>query len=125
MCPSTLMLETNMLLLHLVSFGYQVVEPNIEEGSLVDIAANLTIGDNSELTKLIQSGDLSRAVQLATAAIAAVDVNTQTQTVSHDELTEKRTEVIFSAISMLTCCKVQLKLPCTFREKFFGFSFFR
>lgn len=107
MYSSTLMLKTNMLLLHLVSFGCQVVEPNIEEGSLVDIAANLTTGDNSELTKLIQSGDLSRAVQLATAAIAAVDVNAQTQTISHDELTEKRTEVIFSTFSMLTCCKLQ------------------
>ena len=81
------------------------MELNIEVGSLVDIAANLTTGENSELTKLIQSGDLSRAVQLATAAIAAVDVDAQTQTVSHNEMTKKRTEVISSAFSMLTCCK--------------------
>ena len=83
------------------------MEPNIEVGSLVDIAANLTTGGNSELTKLIQSGDLSRAVQLATAVIAAVDVDVdaQTQTVSHNEMTKKRTEVISSAFSMLTCCK--------------------
>ena len=56
----------------------------------MDVVSNLTIGDRSELTSLIQSGDLSSAVQLATAAIAAVDVAAQTQTENQDDLTEKR-----------------------------------
>lgn len=68
------------------------MEPTDGEENLVDIAANLTTGENNELTKLIQSGDLSRAFQLATAALVAVDDNTQT--VSQD-LTAKRIAVIF------------------------------
>ena len=72
------------------------MEPEIAAENLVDIAANLTTGDDSELTKLIQSGDVSRAVQLATSAIVAVDENAQTQTASQDDLTEKRIAVIFT-----------------------------
>ena len=68
------------------------MEPTDGKENLVDIATHLTTGENSELTKLIQSGDLSRAFQLATAAIVAVDDNTQT--VSQD-LTAKRIVVIF------------------------------
>lgn len=68
------------------------MEPTDGEENLVNIATNLTTGENSELTKLIQSGDLSRAFQLATAAIVAVNDNTQT--VSQD-LKAKRIAVIF------------------------------
>ena len=78
------------------------MEPNIDVTNLVDIAANLTTGDNSELNKLIQSGDLSRAVQLATAAIVAVDDTAQTQAASQEELTTKRIAVFvtITAISL-------------------------
>lgn len=62
----------------------------------MDVVSNLTTGDGSELTSLIQSGDLSSAVQLATAAIAAVDVVAQTQTENQDDLTEKRIAVTFA-----------------------------
>lgn len=68
------------------------MEPTDGKENLVDIATDLTTGENSELAKLIQSGDLSRAFQLATAAMVAVDDNEQT--VSQD-LTAKRIEVIF------------------------------
>lgn len=60
----------------------------------MDVVANLTTGDGSELTSLIQSGDVSRAVQLATAAIAVIDVVVQTQTVDQDELIQKRIAVM-------------------------------
>jgi len=60
----------------------------------MDVVSNLTTGDGSELTSLIQSGDLSSAVQLATAAIAAVDVAAQTQRENQDDQTEKRIAVI-------------------------------
>lgn len=62
----------------------------------MDVVSNLTTGDGSELTSLIQSGDLSSAVQLATAAIAAVDVVAQIQTENQDDLTEKRIAVTFA-----------------------------
>lgn len=62
----------------------------------MDVVWNLTTGDGSELTSLIQSGDLSSAVQLATAAIAAVDVVAQTQNENQDDLTEKRIAVTFA-----------------------------
>lgn len=62
----------------------------------MDVVANLTTGEESELTSLIQSGDVSSAVQLATAAIAAVDVAAQTQTDNQDELTKKRIAVSFA-----------------------------
>lgn len=57
------------------------------------MAANLTTGDESELNKLIQSGDVSRAVQLAKAAIVAVD-DEKSGAIGKDQLNEKRTKVI-------------------------------
>jgi len=57
------------------------------------VAANLTTGDESELNKLIQSGDVSRAVQLAKAAIVAVD-DEKSGPIGKDQLNEKRTKVI-------------------------------
>ena len=47
---------------------------------------------------------MSRAVQLATAAIAAVNVDTQTQTESQDDLIEKRTAVRFTRIRFEQHC---------------------
>lgn len=70
---------------------------------MVDLAANLTTGDNSELTQLIQSGDLSGAFQLATAALAAIHNDDAPQTVSQDELREKRIRVTFSFNFLLYC----------------------
>ena len=60
----------------------------------MDIVSNLTTGDGSELTSLIQSGDVSRAVQLATAAIAVVDVIAQAKT-GESQDHEKRIMVTF------------------------------
>ena len=68
----------------------------MEAANLVDVVSNLTTGDRSELTSLVQSGDLSSAVQLATAAIVAVDVAAQARTESLDDLTKKRIAVILS-----------------------------
>ena len=57
---------------------------------LVDRAVQLTIGNQSQLNKLLQSGDLSQAVQLAKAAIVAVDVD---EKIPRDKLKEKRKAV--------------------------------
>ena len=57
---------------------------------LVDHAVQLTTGNQSRLNKLLQSGDLSQAVQLAKAAIVAVDVDEKTP---QDKLKEKRKAV--------------------------------
>lgn len=72
------------------------MEPRIETANLVDVVSNLTTGDRSELTSLIQSGDLSSAVQLATVAIVAVDVAARTQTENQDDMTKKRIAVILA-----------------------------
>ena len=65
----------------------------------MDRAVELTTGNESQLTKLIQSGDVSRAVQLAKAAILAVDEDKKALSVTRERLKEKRKEVIdkFSA----------------------------
>ena len=72
------------------------MELRMEATNLVDVVSNLTTGDRSELTSLIQSGDLSSAFQLATAAIVAVDVAAQTRTDYQDDLTKKRIAVILA-----------------------------
>ena len=71
------------------------MEPRLEAANLVDVVLNLTTGDGSKLTSLIQSGDLSSAIQFATAAIAAVDAAAQSGTENQDDQTEKRIAVIF------------------------------
>ena len=60
----------------------------------MDRAVELTTGNESQLTKLIQSGDVSRAVQLAKAAILAVDEVKKTRPVGQERLKETRKEVI-------------------------------
>ena len=58
---------------------------------LVDRVVQLTIGNQSQFNKLLQSGDLSQAVQVAKAAIVAVDVD---EKIPQDKLKEKRKVVI-------------------------------
>ena len=58
---------------------------------LVDRAVQLTIGNQSQFNKLLESGDLSQAVQVAKAAIMAVDVD---EKIPQDKLKEKRKAVI-------------------------------
>ena len=53
----------------------------------MDRAVQLTTGNQSQLNKLLQSGDLSQAVQLAKAAIVAVDVD---EKIPQNTLKEKR-----------------------------------
>ena len=57
----------------------------------MDRAVQLTIGNQSQFNKLLESGDLSQAVQVAKAAIVAVDVDEKTP---QDKLKEKRKAVI-------------------------------
>ena len=54
---------------------------------LVDRAVQLTTGNQSQLNKFLQSGDLSQAVQLAKAAIVAVDVD---EKILQNKLKEKK-----------------------------------
>ena len=53
----------------------------------MDRAVQLTTGNQSQLNKLLQSGDLSQAVQLAKAAIVAVDVD---EKITQNKLKEKK-----------------------------------
>ena len=54
---------------------------------LMDRAVQLTTRNQSQLNKLLQSGDVSQALQLAKAAIVAVDVD---EKIPQDQLKEKR-----------------------------------
>ena len=71
----------------------------------MDRALELTIGNKSQLTKLIQSGDVSRAVQLAKAVILAVDEDKQASRITQERLKEKRKWVTdkFSALHSPVC----------------------
>lgn len=53
----------------------------------MDRAVQLTTRNQSQLNKLLQSGDVSQALQLAKAAIVAVDVD---EKIPQDQLKEKR-----------------------------------
>ena len=77
---------------------WQVKQSQPTDKSVIDVASDLTTGDDSELNKLIQSGDVSRAFQLAKAAIVAVDDDKRTRPVSQDQLLEKRKKVELSRI---------------------------
>ena len=70
-----------------------MLQHQLKAEKLVDRAVELTTGNQSQLTKLIQSGDVSRAVQLAKAAIVAVDVDKKALAVTQDQLKEKRKAV--------------------------------
>ena len=56
----------------------------------MDRAVRSTIGNQSQLNKLLQSGDVSQAVQLAKAAIVAVDFD---ERIPQNQLIEKRKAV--------------------------------
>lgn len=68
------------------------MQPSIEQANLLDIVKNLTSGNESELNYLIQSGDVTRALQLTAAAISVIDVIALAKTKESQapELTEKR-----------------------------------
>ena len=57
---------------------------------LMDRAVQLTTRNQSQFNKLLQSGDVSKALQLAKAAIVAVDVD---EKIPQDQLKEKRKAV--------------------------------
>ena len=57
---------------------------------LMDRAVQLTTRNQSQFNKLLQSGDVSQALQLAKAAIVAVDVD---EKIPQDQLKEKRKAV--------------------------------
>ena len=73
-----------------------MLQLQLKAEKLVDRAVELTTGNQSQLTKLIQSGDVSRAVQLAKAAIVAVDVDKEALPVTQDQLKEKRKAVFIN-----------------------------
>ena len=56
----------------------------------MDRAVQLATGNQSQLNKLLQSGDLPQAVQLAKAAIVAVDVD---EKIPQNKLKEKKKAV--------------------------------
>ncbi|XP_078344032.1 polycystin family receptor for egg jelly-like [Oculina patagonica] len=86
----------------------QVLELQLKAEKLVDRAVELTTGNESQLTELIQSGDVSSAVQLAKAAIVAVDDDKKARpAVTQDQLTEKRKEMKSSIVEQLSAIKVE------------------
>lgn len=87
------MLRHQCAMFWLLSIQSQVLELQLKADKLVERAVELTTGNESQLTKLIQSGDVSRAVQLAKAAIVAVDEDKKVRPVTQGLLKEKRKEV--------------------------------
>ncbi|PFX34734.1 Protein sidekick-1, partial [Stylophora pistillata] len=82
----------------------QVLQLQIDAEKLVDRAVRLTTGNQSQLNNLIQSGDVSQAVQLAKAAIVAVDVD---EKIPQDQLKEKRKTVKSSIVEQLSAVQVE------------------
>ena len=70
--------------------SYQVLQHQINAVKLLERAVQLTTGNQSQLNKLLQSGDVSQAVQLAKAAIMAVDDDKR---IPMDKLKESRKAV--------------------------------
>ena len=85
----------------LLSTKFQVLKPQLKAGKLVGRAVELTTGNKSQLTKLIQSGDVSRAVQLVKAVIVAVDADRISRPVTQDLLKEKIKEVIIKNMQLV------------------------
>ena len=73
---------------------YQVLQLQINTEKLLDRALQLTTGNQSQLNKLLQSGDMPQAVQLAKAVIAAVD-----EKIPQDQLKETRKAVSVQTLS--------------------------
>lgn len=79
----------------------------------MDRAVELTTGNESQLTKLIQSGDVSRAVQLAKAAIVAVDEDKKARpAVTQERLKEKRREVIVKMAAFKSFLSTRVTTLC-------------
>ena len=78
----------------------------------MDRAVQLTTRKQSQFNKLLQSGDVSQALQLAKAAIVAVDVD---EKIPQDQLKEKRKAV--SAQSFWRDQTKQNDNPPTVREE--------
>ena len=76
------------LLLSLLPIEYQVLQLQINVEKLFNRAVRLAIGNRSQLSNLLQSGDLSQVVQPAKAAIVAVD-----EKIPQDKLKENRKAV--------------------------------
>ena len=72
------------------------------------------MGDESELNYLIQSGDVSRALQLTAAAISVVDVTAlakKTESQAH-ELTEKRilVKIYYHGLLIVKCLLQEIRM---------------
>ena len=91
-----------------------MLQLQLKAEKLVDRAVELTTGNQSQLTKLIQSGDVSRAVQLAKAAIVAVDVDKKALEVTQDQLKEKRKAVFINVV--LAFVEIVLYCICSLLE---------
>ena len=81
-------------LLTLLPIEYQVLQLQINTEKLLDRALQLTTGNQSQLNKLLQSGDMPQAVQLAKAVIAAVD-----EKIPQDQLKETKKAVSVQMLS--------------------------
>ena len=92
------LLRKQRAMFRLLSIQSQVLEHQLKAEKLVEHVVELTTGNESQLTKLIQSGDVSRAVQLAKAAIVAVDEDKKAQPVTQELWEEKRKEVIAASV---------------------------
>ena len=75
----------------------QVLQHQTKAKNLLDRAVQLTTGNQSQLNKLLQSGDVSQAVQLAKAAIVAIDVD---EKIPQDKLKETRKAVSMQQIKL-------------------------
>ena len=79
----------------------QVFEPEEETTNLVEFASMLTIGKESQLALLIQSGDLSRASQLASATIIAIDQRTGRYPRAREKFKKKLIEVMIKMYPLI------------------------
>ena len=79
---------------------YQVLQHQINGVKLLERAIQLTTGNQSQLNKLLQSGDVSQAVQLAKAAIVAVDDD---ERIPKDKLKESRKAVSAQQLIKSNC----------------------
>lgn len=102
-------------LLTLLPIEYQVLQLQINTEKLLDRALQLTTGNQSQLNKLLQSGDMPQAVQLAKAVIAAVD-----EKIPQDQLKETRKAVSVQTLShSIPHCSIRVEGGGSTFSKFF------
>lgn len=105
-------------LLTLLPIEYQVLQLQIKTEKLLDRALQLTTGNQSQLNKLLQSGDMPQAVQLAKAVIAAVD-----EKIPQDQLKETRKAVSVQTLShSIPHCSIGWREGVLRLVSFFKFS---